>query len=328
LKRANRCHIGVDLLGSDVSPQELLEAIIAFRKQLSLSVQLTLFGTEELFKRAPCASDNTVFYPVSEEIHMSDDPLRAIRYKKQSSLYLGVQMLKEGHIDAIVSAGNTGALMAASKVLLSPLPRVERPALLTLLPTRRSDVAVLDVGANTSFKAKHLMQFALMGVAFQKTRGISLPKVGLLNIGSEAKKGTPELRAAYDLLKDSSRASSFAFIGNIEARAVFQGDIDVLVTDGFTGNILLKTAEGIGLVILDELEAATRQKDLSPLKAALVELRHHLHYAQYPGALLCGVKGIVIKCHGTAMTQSVLSSITSATRLVEHHFLESICSFL
>jgi glycerol-3-phosphate acyltransferase PlsX len=162
-----------------------------------------------------------------------------------------------------------------------------------------------------------------MGVAFQKSRGIPTPKVGLLNIGSEAKKGTPELRAAYEAIREKSRSSTFTFVGNIEAREVFHGGIDVLVTDGFTGNIFLKTAEGIGMVILEELEASAHGKDLS-LKPVLAELRQHLHYAEYPGALLCGVKGIVIKCHGNATTQSILSSIHSATRLVEHKFLESV----
>lgn len=320
VKQPQRCHIGIDLLGSDVSPQELLQAIIEFHPQLKETISLTLLGDVVLFQHAPDPPNGILFHSVKDVIMMEDDPLYAIRHKRQSSLYLGIQMLKEGHLDAFISSGNTGALMAASKLLLSTLPGVQRPALLTLLPTRTSDLAVLDVGANTSYKAKHLVQFASMGAAFQKTRGISHPKVGLLNIGSEAKKGTPELRAAYEAIKES--ASSFTFVGNIEAREVFQGGIDVLVTDGFTGNILLKTAEGIGMVILEELEDAAQAKDLT-LKAALAGLRQHLHYADYPGALLCGVQGIVIKCHGNATTQSVLASIASAHRLVEHRFLES-----
>lgn len=316
------CHIGIDLLGSEVHPQELLKAIIAFRPALKSSILLTVLGTDDLYQKMGTLPHGIIFHAVSDIITMEDDPLYAIRHKKQSSLYLGLQMLKEEHLDAFISTGNTGALMAGSKLLLSTLPGIERPALLTLLPTRTSDLAVLDVGANTSYKAKHLVQFALMGIAFQKSRGITVPKVGLLNIGSEAKKGTPELRTAYEALKKKSDSSSFTFVGNIEAREVFQGGIDVLVTDGFTGNIFLKTAEGIGMVIIEELEVLAKEKDPS-LKSALAGLRQHLHYAEYPGALLCGVKGIVIKCHGDATTQSVLSSIHSAARLVEHRFLES-----
>jgi glycerol-3-phosphate acyltransferase PlsX len=318
--KLTECHIGIDLLGSEVPPLELLKAVIAFRPALKSSIQLTLLGTEDVFQNIGPSPRGIVFYSVAQTIRMEDDPLYAIRHKKRSSLYLGVQMLKEQYLNAFISAGNTGALMAASKLLLSTLPGVQRPALLTLLPTRTSDLAVLDVGANTSYKAKHLIQFAHMGIAFQKSRGIAIPKVGLLNIGSEAKKGTPELRIAYEALKEAS-GCAFTFVGNIEAREVFHGGIDVLVTDGFTGNIFLKTAEGIGMVILEELEAAVREKD--PLiKETVAELRSHLHYAEYPGALLCGVKGIVIKCHGNATTQSVLSSIHSAARLVEHRFLE------
>jgi glycerol-3-phosphate acyltransferase PlsX len=254
---------------------------------------------------------------------MEDNPLYAVRRKKDSSLYLGVQMLKEGYLDAFISSGNTGALMAASKLLLSTLPGVDRPALLSLLPTRKTEIAVLDVGANTSYKAKHLLQFALLGAAFQKSRGIAHPKVGLLNVGAEAKKGTPELRTVYESLKKMP-SPPFLFIGNIEAREVFQGGIDVLVTDGFTGNVFLKTAEGIAVVILDELEESMREQEFSPLNPTLTKLRHHLHFAKYPGALLAGVDGIVIKCHSNASFDSVLSSITSAVRLTQHHFLDSI----
>jgi len=320
------CHIGIDLLGSEVPPQELLKAIIAFRPALKASILLTVLGTDDLYQKLGMLPDGIVFHAVSEMITMEDDPLYAIRHKKRSSLYQGLQMLKERHLDAFISTGNTGALMAGSKLLLSTLPGVERPALLTLLPTRTCDLAVLDVGANTSYKAKHLVQFAFMGIAFQRSRGITVPKVGLLNIGSEARKGTPELRTAYEALKEKSDSSSFTFVGNIEAREVFQGGVDVLVTDGFTGNIFLKTAEGIGMVILEELEIFAHEKDPS-LKAAMTNLRQHLHYAEYPGALLCGVKGIVIKCHGDATTQSVLSSIHSAARLVGHRFLETVNAF-
>lgn len=321
VKQISECHIGIDLLGSEMPSGELFQAIIDFKPRLKDSVRLTLLGTEDLRKQALTLPDGILFHPVQEMISMDDDPLHAIRHKKQSSLYLGIQMLKEAHLDAFISTGNTGALMAGSKLLLSTISDVERPALLTLLPTRTTDVAVLDVGANISYKAKHLVQFALMGVSFQKSRGITTPRVGLLNIGSEARKGTPELRVAYESIREKSHCSSFAFVGNIEAREVFQGGVDVLVTDGFTGNIFLKTAEGIGMVILEELEASTKDPCF---KTAMSSLRQHLHYAEYPGALLCGVKGIVIKCHGNATAQSVLSSISSAVRLVEHRFLETV----
>jgi glycerol-3-phosphate acyltransferase PlsX len=319
------CHIGIDLLGSDIPPNELLQEILFFCKELSPSVTLTLFGTSALFRRIPPADANIFFHPVKEVITMEDAPLTAIRRKKDSSMCIGIKLLKEGYLQAFISAGNTGALMGCARLQLPALLPVERPALLTLLPTRRKEIAVLDVGANTSYRAKHLIQFAAMGVAYQRSRGIKIPVIGLLNIGSEAKKGTPELQKVYNqLLAGNKKSSSYAFAGNIEGRDVFHGDIDVLVTDGFTGNVFLKTAEGIAAVILEELEQSPLEDFSSHMKGILAELRQRLHYAEYPGALLCGVDGIVIKCHGNASPQSFIRSITIATRLIQHSFLDQV----
>lgn len=320
------CHVGVDLLGSDISPSELLKAVLSCCKDLKPSVRLMLFGTKSLFGRLRAPSDHIRFHTVEEIITMDESPLTAIRRKRNSSLCTGIRMLKEGQLQAFISAGNTGALMACAKLELPSLPHVQRPALLTLLPTRLNEIAVLDVGANTTYKAKHLLQFAAMGVAYQRSRGIKVPKVGLLNIGSEAKKGTPELQEAYNQLLSLSKkpSSSFSFVGNIEGRNAFHGQIDVLVTDGFTGNVFLKTAEGIAAVILEELENATLDGCSPSLKTILSELRQRLHYAEYPGALLCGIDGIVIKCHGDASAQSVVRSITTAKRLIQHRFLDQV----
>lgn len=318
------CHIGVDLLGSDIPPDELLDAVLAFCHELKPAVRLTLFGIPSLFKnRSP--SEHISFYPVKEFITMEESPLMAIRCKPNSSLCTGIHLVKEGKLKAFISAGNTGALMACAKLVLPALPQVDRPALLTLLPTRLNEIAVLDVGANTSCKTKQLLQFAAMGIAYQRSRGIKKPKVGLLNIGSEAKKGTPELQQTYNQLSSASAASSasFSFMGNIEGRDVFHGQLDVLVTDGFTGNVFLKTAEGIASVILEEIENATSPSS-SFLKSTLEGLRHRLHYAEHPGALLCGIDGIIIKCHGDASAQSLVRSIISASRLIEHAFLEHV----
>lgn len=316
-------HIGVDLLGSDIPPNDLLKAVLSFFEELKQPIYLTLFGTSEVFDGNPSPFPQVIFHPVKEVIAMDEPPLIALRRKPDSSLCTGIRLLKEGHLQAFISAGNTGALMGCAKLTLPPLPKVERPALLTLLPTKETDLAVLDVGANTSYKAHHLVQFAAMGVAYQRARGISMPRVGLLNIGSEARKGTPEIQEAYKKLEHTSRKSScFSFVGNIEARDVFHGKIDVLVTDGFTGNVFLKTAEGIATVILEQLENSILLNECpSSFKGIMGELRQRLHYAEYPGALLCGVDGIVIKCHGNASPQSLSRSITTAARLIEHSFL-------
>jgi glycerol-3-phosphate acyltransferase PlsX len=317
------CHIGIDLLGSDIPPRELLREILLFCKELSPSVRLTLFGTLGLFAGARPPAPHVFFHVVKDVITMDDPPLMAVRRKKESSICIGIKMLKERLLQAFISAGNTGALMAYAKMQLSALPQVERPALLTLLPTRGKEVAVLDVGANTSYKAKHLIQFAAMGVAYQRSRGVKTPIVGLLNIGSEAKKGTPELQKVYNQLHAANQ-KSYTFAGNIEGRDVFQGEIDVLVTDGFTGNVFLKTAEGIAAVILEELQRSPLEECSPHMKGILSEIRQRLTYTEYPGALLCGVDGIVIKCHGNSTPQSFIRSITTATRLVQHSFLDQV----
>ncbi|MBS0653601.1 MAG: phosphate acyltransferase, partial [Verrucomicrobia bacterium] len=195
------CHIGIDLMGSDTQPLELLHAIYHFADQLPPSAHLTLFATTDIFAGRHSPSPNIALHVVQEYISMDEAPLSAIRNKKQSSICVGIKMLKEKRLHAFVSAGNTGALMCAAKLSLPMLPGIDRPALLTLLPTRGNEIAVLDVGANTSCKAHHLIEFALIGAAFQKIRGVNNPKVGLLNIGSEAKKGTPQLREAYGCLE-------------------------------------------------------------------------------------------------------------------------------
>ncbi|MBS0605238.1 MAG: phosphate acyltransferase PlsX [Verrucomicrobia bacterium] len=320
------CHIGVDLLGSDIPPNELFEAVLSYSKELKPSVHLTLFGTSSLFGKMRPPGSNILLHVVKDVITMDDAPLTAIRRKRDSSLCTGIRMLKEGHLQAFISAGNTGALMACAKIDLPDLPHVERPALMTLLPTRLNEIAVLDVGANTSYKASQLVQFAAMGVAYQKSRGIKVPRVGLLNIGSEAKKGTPELQLAYNQLLTASqkKAPSFTFSGNIEGRDVFHGKIDVLVTDGFTGNVFLKTAEGIAAVILEELQNSPIEECSPHMKGILGEMRQRLHYAEYPGAILCGIDGIVIKCHGNSSPQSLVRSIATASRLVQHSFLDQV----
>ncbi len=321
------CIIGVDLLGSDIPPSDLLESILSYSGQLKSDVRLILFGTSSLFAGIPPSPHgNILFHVVEEIITMQDAPLTAIRSKRNSSLCIGISLLKKGELHAFISAGNTGALIACAKIVLPELPNVQRPALMTLLPTQKNEIAVLDVGANTTYKSEHLVQFATIGAVYQKSRGTPLPKVGLLNIGSEAKKGTVELQEAYDKLLQLSQAKnpSFAFAGNIEGRDVFHGDIDVLVTDGFTGNVFLKTAEGIAGVILEELNNPLIQECSPATKEIFAEMRQRLHYAEYPGAILCGIDGIVIKCHGNSNAQSLISSITVATRLIHHHFLDHI----
>jgi len=291
--------IGIDLMGHDSAPEMLLKDL----KKLSLpeGAELVLIGPSDY----ALLSSPLSYYSASEVIEMSDAPLAAARRKKDSSMCLGLRLLKEGKIDAFISAGNTGALVSASKMILGMQPGKSRPALLTLMPTEKKSLAVLDVGANLEVKSKYLVEFAFLGASYQKERGIERPKVAFLNIGSESIKGTPEICLAYELLK-KQKDLPFDFVGNIEGNAAFRGDVDVLVTSGFVGNVFLKTSEGAAHFLLKELGRCI-PRDV--LELYLPKLLQKMHYEEYPGAILAGVQGRVIKCHGSSSSQSFISAI-------------------
>ena len=297
-------------MGNDNAPQTLLDALRGI--PLPAGTELVVIGTPEI------ETDAKPFRFVSapEVIGMDEHPLLALRRKRNASMSIGLRLLKDGKIDALVSAGNTGALVTSAKMILSTLPGILRPCLLALMPTKKNPVAVLDVGANVEVKASHLVQFATIGAAFQRTRGIANPTVGLLNIGSEAIKGTSELRLAYNELQ--TKPNSFRFAGNIEGKTVFDGDVDVLVTDGFTGNVFLKTAEGIASLILDKIHAPSTE----------TKKFQSLHYAEYPGALLAGVKGIVIKCHGYSTPKAFTNAVLGAIDLAKMKFVQKLINDL
>jgi glycerol-3-phosphate acyltransferase PlsX len=296
-------------MGNDNAPPLLLDCL----KKLKLpsNVELIPIGTP-LFKKE---ASPFVYVEAPEVIGMDESPLIALRKKRNASINVGMRLLKEGKIDAFVSAGNTGALVSSAKMILSTLPGILRPCLMTLMPTKKNPVAVLDVGANVQVKALHLVQFALLGAAYQKTRGIQKPTVGLLNIGSEAVKGTSELRLAYHELR---KVTSFKFAGNIEGKTVFDGDVDVLVTDGFTGNVFLKTAEGIASLILDRIEGVSGE----------IKKFESLRYGEYPGAILVGVKGIVVKCHGYSTPKGFSNAVLGAIELAQERFVQKLINDL
>lgn len=311
--------IGVDLLGSDNDPASLLDAAASLLPRLPKAVRLVLIGHPELEASIPKAFD---FLPAEEAIGMDEHPLRALRKKKNSSTLVGLRALKEGKIDAFVSSGNTGALVSASKMLLGTFPGILRPALLALMPTKAKPVAVLDVGGGVQAKAAQLVQFAKLGAAYQMARGIEQPRIGILNIGSEASKGTSEIRLAYRRLE---KLPSFA--GNIEGTLVFDGAVDVLVTDGFTGNVFLKTAEGIANLVLDRL-ADIPEGPRNEIQKHLNDLKRHLHYSEYPGALLCGVNGAVVKCHGYSTPEAFANGLAGAVEFASCSFVKTIKSRL
>lgn len=299
-------------MGGDNPPEQLLRALQA----LPSDIEIVPIGLPQ-FKNGPNYVEAPTF------ISMDESPLSAIRRKKDSSLCIGLRLLKEKKIGALISAGNTGALVAGSKLILGNLKGILRPALLAVIPTKKQPVAVLDVGANVDVKASHLIQFAHLGAAYSKVKGIDKPRVGLLNIGSEEMKGTSELRAAYKKLA-AQRDHSFDFIGNVEGKSAFEGNVDVLITDGFSGNIFLKTSEGIASLILDRFHSLLDPKEAIRLAPRIQDLQRHLHYAEYPGAMLAGANGIVIKCHGYSTPQAFLNAVLEAAELSRGGFAQRL----
>lgn len=322
--------IGVDLLGGDHHHSEyILETLHGIYRDVDDPFCLLVFATPDIRPRIESFAelhaelfpkDTLFFYEVEEVIHMDDDPLLSLRRKKDSSMSIGMRLLKEKKIDALVTTGNTGALIANARVHLPMLEGISRAALMTLLPTRKSPIAVIDVGANIECTPENLVQFAQMGAAYQKSRGIAHPRIGLLNIGTEEKKGRGDLRETYQLLQALNASSDVPpFIGNVEGKEIFSGNVDVLVTDGFTGNVFLKTAEGISSFILETLHE--NQAILPFSKPLLSRLEKELYSAEYPGAILCGVDGIIMKCHGDANPEALMHGVKGAIRLVSGQFI-------
>lgn len=328
-------------MGSDSSPLVIFDAVIQALDKLDPSLKIVALATKPILPELESKAKSSLFQdklarltflPAADYIAMHDDPLTALRQKKGSSIALGIRLLKKKQIEAFVSAGNTGALIASATISLPKLPGITRPALLAVLPTKMGSVAVVDVGGNVSCKAPHLLKYAYMGAAYQKcTAGIAVPRVGLLNIGAESKKGTILVREAYKLLTDACQTPSdpenppyMEFHGNIEGRDVFHGKVDVLVTDGFTGNVLVKTSEGIADVIFEYLMEALHQHPSPALQKTLISLQSLFHYAEYQGALLCGIDGIVIKCHGHSSAKAFFNAIKGATNMIHHRLLNQI----
>ncbi len=305
--------IGLDLLGSDADSNTILESALPTLTQMKDSAHFILFGEEKnlpILRSHPFLS----YKIASETIVMDDEPLEAIRKKKDSSICLGIQALKQKEIEAFISMGNTGALLASATIELKTLPGIKRPALLISIPTENKQTALLDVGGNAECDSSHLLGFAAMGVAYQKVKGVKAPTIGLINIGQEPSKGSPKLKKTHEILSTLNKSHDYPiFQGNVEGGDIFQGKVDVLITDGFTGNVVLKSSEGIARFILKETD-----------KESSAKLKMRFDSRHYPGATLCGINGIVIKCHGGADAKELHYSLLSAIQLLEEKFLENI----
>lgn len=322
-------------MGSESSPAVLFEAVQSAARQFSGHDSLVVFTSSSILQLLLSDSrfkpfieeqqGNIDIHLVTEEISMEDDPLSSVRLKKDSSIVQGVQQLKEHRIDAFVSAGNTGALVGSATLQL-PKMGLDRCCLLASLPTKKDPMAILDVGGFLSPSPETLLQYAKMGAAYQRAvLGKERPNVGLMNIGSESKKGTQDVRTAYQLLQQE-QSDRFHFVGNVEGRDAFQGEVDVLVTDGFTGNVLLKVSQGLSAFIFDDLKSTIKQSADENAYRAIDNLHRLFRYDEHPGAFLCGVEGLVVKCHGAATARGMYQSVLGAKRLLEAQVIQKLKS--
>ena len=320
--------LAVDGMGGDNAPQAIVEGVLLALDDFP-ELEINLYGDEP--KMAPFLKQHSRLTVVhcTEVVEAEDDPARAVRRKKDSSMTRMLEAVAEGKADACLSAGNTGALMAGGLFKVGRIEGVSRPALATTLPTMNGDgFLMLDLGANADAKPENLLQYAIMGDIYVKqVRGMTSPRVGLLNIGTEDKKGNELTKSAFTLLKEAD----FNFEGNVESRELLNGVADVVVTDGFTGNMVLKTIEGTAGMIFkmlkDTLFATTKTKLAAALiKKDLKGLKDKMDYTEYGGAALFGLKAPVIKAHGSSNPRAIYSAIRQASIMVEHKVCETIAT--
>ncbi|MDQ0175857.1 phosphate acyltransferase PlsX [Bacillus chungangensis] len=312
--------LAIDAMGGDHAPKEVILGVNRAIKAFP-DIEAVLFGRKDAITPFLETNDRVQIVHTDELIEATDEPVRAIKRKKQASMVLMAKAVADGEADACISAGNTGALMAAGLFIVGRIKGIERPALAPTLPTANGKgFLMLDLGANADAKPEHLLQYAIMGSIYaEKVRGIDKPRIGLLNIGTEKKKGNELTKRAYDLLEKTD----IHFIGNVEARDLLECVADVVVTDGFTGNMVLKTMEGTASTIFAMLKSVftsnLKNKVAAGLvKSDLVDLRHLMDYTEYGGAGLFGIRSPVIKAHGSSNANAIFNAIRQARDMVNH----------
>lgn len=315
--------IALDAMGTDGAPLSEIAGAASALKDLDGDIEILLVGDQGILEPALDAHRDVPRERISivhapDRIAPGDSPASAIRKKPNSSIAVGIRLQKEGGADAFVSAGSTGAVMAASLVLLRPLPGVDRPAIGTLLPTAATPALMLDAGANVDCRPHHLVQFARLGTIYaQDLMGVARPRVALLNIGEEPEKGDELAVEAHELL----RGSGLNFVGNVEGRDIIRGACDVLVCDGFVGNVLLKFYESVAGLVIQLLKKELHRKGTD---LELDEIFRVLDYAEYGGAPLLGVNGVTIICHGQSTPKAIRNAIGVAARAVRSRMVSHI----
>ena len=329
---AKNVTIAVDAMGGDSAPQMVIDGL-AEARILYPEVKFLIFGDEKhigsmVAAHAALAASSEIIH--TEDIVSSDaKPSQALRRGRNSSMGLAIQAVKDAQADVCVSAGNTGALMALSMFILRTMPGIDRPALASPVPTLRGESVMLDLGANVESNANSLLQFAIMGAAYARTVfGLSKPSVALLNVGVEDLKGRDSIKAAANMIRSATHVP-MKFIGFVEGDGITAGEVDVIVTDGFTGNVALKTMEGTAKFIGSLLERAFRSSLSTKLgyvfsKQGINSLRDHLDPNNHNGGVFLGLNGVVVKSHGGANAAGFSTAVSTAVDMVDNSLIELI----
>ena len=327
----------LDAMGGDNAPDANIKGAIKAVNQVK--AEIVLIGKEDVIKsRIKEIYGKTIedisprlrIQNATETIEMEDTPTIAIKRKKDSSMVVGFRMLKEGKGDVFISAGNSGALLTGATLLVGRIKGIDRPALAGILPAYKSRLILIDSGSNTNCKPINLLQFAQMSTIYiRNTFGVERPKIGLLNIGTEETKGNELTKESYKLLQEKSEELGINFIGNVEGRDAFSGEVDAIVTDGFTGNIFLKAVEGLGKFVKRSLKESLMKSALSKLAAvptlpAIKRFSKTMDYKSYGGALFLGVEKPVVKAHGSSDELLFEFTIKQAEQFVENKTVDNL----
>lgn len=325
--------IAVDAMGGDNAPQAIVEGVMLAKKDFP-DIEFQLYGKEAEIKKYITDEKNITIIHTDEKIASDDEPVKAIRRKKTASMVLAAQAVKNGEADAIFSAGNTGALLAAGLFIVGRIKNVERPGLMSTLPVMGEPdkgFDMLDLGANADNKPEHLVQYAVLGSFYaEKVRNVQNPRVGLLNNGTEETKGSELTKKAFELL---AADETINFVGNVEARELLNGVADVVVTDGFTGNAVLKSIEGTAMNMMSLLKTAILSEGVKGkmgallLKNALRGMKDEMDYSKHGGAVLFGLKAPVIKTHGATGPDAVRYTIRQIHTMLETQVVPQLVEY-
>ncbi|MDP4109119.1 MAG: phosphate acyltransferase PlsX [Bacillota bacterium] len=330
-KDEKRVRVIVDAMGGDNAPVEIIKGSVLAAKELN--VDITLVGKEDVIRPILEKEGAGIEFEIvnaTQEVFMEDNPSSVLREKKDTSMGVALRLLGEKKGDAVVSAGSTGALLTGGTLFVKRIRGIRRAALAPVIPTKNGGALLIDCGANVECTSEYLLQFAYMGYFYAKRQmGIENPRVGLINIGAEETKGTPLYRETYALLKKAGDNGLLNFVGNIEGRDIVEGGADVILSDGFTGNVVLKTIEGVGLFFAGEMKKIFKRSFYTKLAALMVKpgltgFRKMLDYRETGGAPLLGIAKPVIKAHGSSDAYSFKSAIKQAVVYAESGIIRDI----